>query len=222
MGDSVNTPPKTEANMTTQIKVQIRGNCQCCLRDHAILKTGLMSKHGYEVRNGWFNGVCSGQYHKPIQHDRAHTDAIAVMIREEAVRLLAYATALRNGSTKPTLAPVGGWTKAKVVSFDEAPEHMKAETIRKEIDMAESRAKSGRQLADQMQAFADEVHGTPLREVEIEPGPPAVRIGEVRKGAGGTLTLTSTQIRGARVYWLAENDRTGWMSTQSWRKLPSA
>lgn len=208
--------------MTTQIKIQTRGNCQCCLRDHAVLKTGRMSKHGYEVRNGWFNGVCSGQYHKPIQHDRTHTDEIAAMIREEAVRLLAYAKALRNGSTKPAMAPVGGWAKAKVVPFDEAPKHMQDETIRTEIDSAERRAKSGRKLADQMQAFADEVHGTPLREVEIEPGPAPVQIGETRKGAGGTLNLTSTEIRGARVYWQAENGRTGWTSSQSWRKFPAA
>ena len=208
--------------MTTPIKIQIRGNCQCCLRDHAVLKTGRMSKHGYEVRNGWFSGVCSGQYHEPLQHDRKHTDEIAAMIRVEAVRLIAYAKALREGSATPQMAPVGGWAKAKEVPFAEALKHMQDETIRNEIDSARRRAKSGQELADRMQAFADKVHGTALREVEIEPGPAPVRIGETRKGAGGTLNLTSTEIRGARVYWLAENGRKGWTSTQAWRKFPAA
>lgn len=208
--------------MATTTRTQTRGNCQCCLRDHAVLKTGRMSKHGYEVRNGWFDGVCSGQYHKPIQHDRTHTDEIAGMIRVEAKNLLRYAESLRSGSATPQLVPMGPWTNAKKVPFAEAPKHVQDEAIRQEIATAEGRAKSGQQLAEQMQAFADKVYGTPLREVEIEPGPEPVRIGDKRLGAGGTLHLTVTEIRGARVYWQAENGRKGWTGTQAWRRFPAA
>lgn len=47
-------------------RIQIRGECQVCGRDVAIVK-GLVAKHGYEVSHHFFNGVCPGAGEPPYQ-----------------------------------------------------------------------------------------------------------------------------------------------------------
>lgn len=66
--------------MTKSTKIQLRGNCPCCGRDQAVLASGRMSKHGYTVEQGWFQGVCSGDSHAPMQKDRVVTDRIIAQV----------------------------------------------------------------------------------------------------------------------------------------------
>lgn len=47
--------------------IQHRGNCQVCGRLHAVVK-GKVAKHGYTVKDGWFEGACNGQFYAPMQH----------------------------------------------------------------------------------------------------------------------------------------------------------
>jgi hypothetical protein len=46
-----------------------RGHCQVCNRVQK-LPDGLLAKHGYTVMDGWFNGVCPGAAHLPLEQDK--------------------------------------------------------------------------------------------------------------------------------------------------------
>ncbi|HDR9163663.1 TPA: hypothetical protein QDB28_004067 [Burkholderia vietnamiensis] len=208
--------------MTTPRKTQIRGNCQCCLRDHAVLKSGHMSKHGYEVKNGWFKGVCSGQYHKPLQQDRTHLDLIVATIREEATNLAHRALGLRDGSVKPQTAKEGPWSKAKEIPFAEASKHQQQHAIELALHIAESRSRNGFKLADQMVEFADKVYGAALREVKVEAGPAPIKLGEKRISSGNGRVLEAIELRGGRVYWKDSKGFKSWTGTQAWRRFPAA
>jgi len=76
--------------MTLATNNQIRGNCQCCGNQQAVVGS-MMSKHGYTVDGGWFNGVCSGRNHVPLQVSREHTDLIVAQVRMEVPELIAKA-----------------------------------------------------------------------------------------------------------------------------------
>lgn len=50
--------------MTTQ--ATHNGTCQCCGRVQAYSKSGV-AKHGYTTEWGYFNGVCGGSDHEPLE-----------------------------------------------------------------------------------------------------------------------------------------------------------
>ncbi|WP_175787496.1 hypothetical protein [Burkholderia anthina] len=212
--------------MTTTTKTQTRGNCQCCMRDQAVLDTGRMSKHGYTVKgvhgHGWFSGVCSGEHHLPLQKDRSHLDAIVVTIREEAANLEHRALGLRDGSVKPQTAKEGPWSKAKDIPFAEASAYQQQEAVKHAIYSAENRARQGRTLANQMADFADKVYGTELREVPVEAGPAPIKLGEKRVSSATGRVLEAVELRGARVYWKDSKGFKSWTGTQAWRRFATA
>ena len=59
---------------------QIRGHCQCCGNQQAVV-SGHMSKHGYTVEHGWFQGVCTGESYKPIELERTVTNKIMAAVK---------------------------------------------------------------------------------------------------------------------------------------------
>ncbi|MBN3815228.1 hypothetical protein G3N57_00770 [Paraburkholderia sp. Se-20369] len=207
-------------------KTQLRGNCQCCLRDQAVLDTGRMSKHGYTVKGGpgfgWFSGVCSGQHHRPLQKDRSHLDAIVVVIREEAAALKIRAEGLIAGTIRPLTARMSSRpVDREGVPFDQAPKHMQKQAIQIAIANAESRSRNGYKLADQMVEFAGKVHGTELREVPVDAGPAPIKLGEKRVAAGGRV-VEAVELRGARVYWRDSKGFKSWTGAQAWRRFANA
>jgi len=57
--------------MSNRNKATHQGHCQAC---NAIQKlpAGVLAKHGYEVAGyGFFNGVCMGAGHKPLEQDKS-------------------------------------------------------------------------------------------------------------------------------------------------------
>jgi hypothetical protein len=64
-------------------KATHQGTCQCCGRLQK-LPGGFLSKHGYTVDWGYFNGVCGGAHHLPLEQDRTIVDAFVVRLREGA------------------------------------------------------------------------------------------------------------------------------------------
>jgi hypothetical protein len=52
------------------------GTCQCCGNQQK-LPNGVLSKHGYTVEHGWFEGTCYGSGHKPFEQS---TDLIDYLI----------------------------------------------------------------------------------------------------------------------------------------------
>lgn len=211
------------------MKTQLRGNCPYCGNEQAVLKNGKMSKHGYTVKFGWFNGVCRGENHKPMQIQREVTDGLVRDVREEVRLLTSYADDLKTN--KVTLKNVSirnplSKTKADryiVVAFSAATQYQQEYATRHAIYEAESRARTGEQFADYLEKTVNAVHGTKLLEVNIDDTKPApILSGERRLDAGGRVLVVS-YVRGARVYWNKDGKGSiGWTGIGAWRKLAMA
>lgn len=203
--------------MSDKQRTQMRGNCQCCGRDHAVV-SGHMSKHGYTVNDGWFSGVCRGEHYPPIQNSRERLNQIVLNVRNEIVALNTHISNLKSGKVKPKEAKLGVLAKAPMVPFDEAAPHFQEMTVKLAVIQAENRIRSGHQFCERMMFLAGEYHGQPLREVVVSDGPDRIQVGDQRMGRRGVLTCTN--VSGARVYWKDEKGFNGWAGSRAWRALP--
>lgn len=68
-------------------RIQLRGTCQCCGRVQAVLPTGKMTKHGYTVKNGGFNGICYGEDYPPMEKSIEQTTRIIEQIQTDVEKL---------------------------------------------------------------------------------------------------------------------------------------
>jgi len=60
-----------------------RGHCQACGRVQAVdTANNLLSKHGYTVDFGYFDGVCTGSDRQPLEVDKSFTEATIIEISE--------------------------------------------------------------------------------------------------------------------------------------------
>lgn len=208
--------------------IQIRGNCQCCGREQAVVG-GLMSKHGYTVEHGWFNGVCSGNHYQPMQFSRVETDSIVSDIRAEIPKLLALAEQYESGALVPEFvmkkvldAELRKWVEVKV-PFAEAHIVDQRSTVSQVVWGYKNRANAGKSFSDHLESIANKVHGTPLIEVakkEVEP----IRVGDKKTNLELGAVYTCFKVDGVRIYWSATRASDGkeirsWMGSQAWRKL---
>lgn len=157
--------PKREQVPQEGDKTQERGHCQCCAREHAV--RGFVAQHGYTVKHGFFNGVCPGHEHQPMELDRSVTDSTAVAMRRLAEEKRATAQLYRTGELVPQTAPEGVWHKAKEVPFADAPKYMQSHAVKTRVANLESFARGLDSEATQLLAYADKYHGKPLRIVKI-------------------------------------------------------
>lgn len=202
--------------MTNSTNIQLRGNCQVCGREHAVVN-GTMSKHGYTVDNGWFNGVCSGHQFAPMQQQREVTDRIIDQIRQDVEQLLAQAAQYDAGTIHPMECNVSRNHRiVKMVAWDDAPEWAQQETMSKAEYACRSRARSGALYAVDLEALLNAVHGKDLKQVDRDAKPVEIRIGERRDSKRGPLTVVN--VMGVRVYWKDERGFGSWTSTTAWRK----
>lgn len=203
-------------------KIQLRGHCQCCGRDQAVQR-GRMSKHGYEVKNGWFNGVCGGHMFAPIEHDRTRLDEICVAVREESVRLSKRAAELRDGTGVVSMIDTGrreqGTRKPIFLAWEDATPGQRRSAQESVAWQCEQRSKMGFSFANDLENLAAAHHGQPLREVKAEEGPAPIYCGHQRQHKRGVLTVTSVY-RGM-VRWKDDRGFIGAMSTRAWRLLPT-
>lgn len=204
------------------------GHCQCCGRQQAV-QGGLMSKHGYTVEHGWFQGVCSGNRYKPMEHDRSETDSIVEDIRKEIPVLLEKAAAVEAGLVFPKSITRRSYdfTTRKSLSVEVAYEEA---TVREQQDACKSlawdlkrRAAMGESFANQLEAIANKVHGQALQEVEKKVKQ-IINVGDVKISSTTGLTYTVTKVVGPRVYWktirpLDGKEINSWMGSQAWRKM---
>jgi hypothetical protein len=207
-------------------RMQLRGNCQCCGREQAVID-GRMAKHGYEVvgrgHGGYFKGVCSGNRYQPLQVQREVADAIIAECRADANLLDIRAGQYRAGAIKPEFCK--GHYSAKLrdyekIPFAEATEYQRADAIKGAAYECASRARAARAHADGLERLANEKHGQPLREVPVDDGPAPIFNGDKRKDQRGVLVAQSVY-RGM-VGWKDERGFTGKMSTRRWRLLERA
>ena len=119
-----------------QATQQIRGNCQCCGRQQAVVN-GRMSKHGYTVKEGWFSGICSGRNYAPIQVSRTTTDKIIADISAEIPELIAKAEKVKSGELTPKTLKVRMMSKEEIKKLaDRTKKAM--EKAAKELDFMEA------------------------------------------------------------------------------------
>jgi hypothetical protein len=61
------------------------GTCQACGRCQAVhVNTGMIAKHGYTTEYGFFNGICGGSDHLPLELDTALNVATVAALRKFA------------------------------------------------------------------------------------------------------------------------------------------
>lgn len=203
--------------MTT--KTQLRGNCQCCGRDQAVLATtGTLAKHGYTVKGGWFQGVCSGHNYRPMQEDISVTRDIVATVRADVAKLLEHAADFKAGKAHPPTCKASHAPGAKPVAFADAAPWQQRDAIAAAIYATESRARAGEHFANDLEALANAMHGQPLREEKISAGPAPILAGERRISRQRGI-LTATSIVGAWVSWRDERGLKSRMSSRAWRSL---
>jgi hypothetical protein len=207
-------------------KTQTRGNCQLCGRQHAYLR-GSVAQHGYTVEHGYFEGVCRGHQHKPLQLERTFADRVIADCRKDAVELDARAVALLAREADPVQVPkpderVRKGEKPTMVDFaTELTAYQRERIIKQLAFAAERRAAAARDFADGLEKLADALHGTPLVVVEIVT-PPAIVPGERRVTDGGRVLVCADYPFRGRVWFVGKDGRKYWMGTQAWRAMPLA
>lgn len=159
------------AALATASKTQVRGICQCCGREQAVVR-GNMAKHGYTVEQGWFNGVCSGEHYAPMQVSRERADQIVAQVRREVEELKVQVVKIARREADPTSVQKPGeyvrrGEKPTFVEFASLPAYQQADVIRQMVWNTENRIRMGTSFADQLEALANRVHGTELKTVKV-------------------------------------------------------
>lgn len=167
---------------------EIKGHCQACGRTQVVLPTnvdqgGMMAKHGYKVRSGYFQGVCSGHKNPPLELSRAFLDFIVGDLERHAKYHDSRATSLAASLVQPEKAikrdqygnPVYGDRNPKtyarpvvMVSWADATEFERNKQITLEIGESQSEARFARSHAKSLTALAAIVHGNKLIDRSAE------------------------------------------------------
>jgi hypothetical protein len=190
-----------------------------------------MSAHGYTVANGWFQGVCQGHHHAPLEKRRTETDSMIAEVLKEAHNLRIKADETLQGLHDPVeyktgrMQLVDGKRVAITALLADADEYIKNQ-VRKQLAWAmTNRAKAGEDFAQYMGALADKVHGTELAVVAKPQPAERIQAGDKRVNSNGTV-LTAKYQDGQRLYYTFTRESgavlTGWMSPRSWRTMQTA
>lgn len=203
--------------------IQIRGNCQCCGREHAVVD-GKMAKHGYTVESGWFQGVCAGKHFAPIQVSRDDTDKLIATVREQVLEMIAKADKVASGEIKPATITRHPHSKKAMefVPFAEATSWEQRDAIKALEWNFRRNAEMGTSFANMMAEVADKYHGKALVEVAKKEAPEFIMPRDQKTDKDMIYTCSSVQ--GARVYYKVQKGAAtfnGWMGSQSWRKMAS-
>jgi hypothetical protein len=198
---------------------KLLGNCQVCGRLQAVNRG--MSKHGYTVNNGWFNGVCSGENELPMQQDDSVTKQVCETIYAQIAEYELTISNLQDGTITPLTAPVAVWYKAEVVAFADAPKSMQEREVASAIRNLEYRITAGKDHANYITELAKKVAGQELtKEIKAEKAP-MIQHGESRLATNGGVYVC-VKVEGARVYWhktVGDKVFKSWTGTTAWRKL---
>ena len=170
------------------MKATHNGHCQCCGRLQA-LPNGTLSKHGYTVDWGYFNGVCAGENNAPLETSRELLDTIVTSLRRFADEMDARAVECQNPEAvdRCTIQYRDGYQGRRAVTkrvtlsraeyaLDENKHLSKhgrtwKDQVNAERYRCESQARQARSHADSMLNLAEQIHGKTLqlREVENKP-----------------------------------------------------
>jgi hypothetical protein len=213
----------TRKSEMSKSQVQIRGICQCCGNEQAVVN-GSMSKHGYTVKNGWFNGVCSGERYAPMQVSRDQADWIIAQVRADVAEIWVIVRKLEAGEIKPVSIKKGRMVEGKWVNvevpFAECPSWDQESAVKSAIWNNEQRAKMGESFANALSNRADLYFGKDLVEVAKPQAAAKIQKGEVRIAENG-LRMVAEYQDGARVYYKYQRDNgqvfKAWLGSKAWR-----
>lgn len=150
-------------------KATHNGICQACNKAHAYNeKTGNISKHGYTVENGWFEGTCMGADNNPLQHERTIADQTVIYLQDLASKLSKQNALGVDGIKEVTISvyqssPTYGYVKEKRTKETHEKKYGSWETcqkfeLMKNIANQELLAK----MAQDVKETADKIFGTKL------------------------------------------------------------
>lgn len=211
----------------TKSRFQLRGHCQRCGNQQAV-KNGTMVHHGYTVRNGWFQGACSGHSFKPIEWSRTTLDKTVEAIRDQIVNLRQGASMMSSKVYWPTTAVVyNRFTRQnETVTLADLPEPKAREIVQGQIDERLNRARAGEAHIAYLLEVASLYHGKDLIEVERDAGPEKIIPGEARTSKTGRTLYAEGILHGGKVQYSYKQangtEMFGNMSTRAWRVLAKA
>lgn len=214
--------------MTTEKKTQTRGICPHCGHEQAVLKNGRMSKHGYSVNFGWFDGVCSGQNHKPLQLDRAPTDQLIADIAARVAETKALNDALRTGTKHPAEINRGTRHRPEIVQWADATAYERERATNDAISANDYTIRQMEAFNAYMELTIERFYGQELKVVELDPPAVPVRVGDKKKSPNPKMTdIECARVERGRVYYQytrAHDQKriTTWTGLASWRKLEDA
>jgi hypothetical protein len=185
---------------------QMRGHCQGCGRLQAANPN--MAQHGYTVEAGYFNGVCYGARHAPLEKERDLLDATIVAIAkradEDEDRALRLEQREEDPIEKVERRQIGygrnrsyEYIKTPYAELDEYEKRQLREVLVWELRRD---AKHGRAWIKDMQALAETVHGKPLQLNKVRVGP----IAHYRGGHFG-VQCAASRYGAQRIWNLTDN-----------------
>jgi hypothetical protein len=183
-----------------------------------------MAKHGYTVENHWFQGVCTGEHYAPVQKDRTATDRIVSQVRVDCDDMQQTVNSYREGRSHPTHISKPSYRRGvedSTIAWEDADKWQQEDAIKTAIYRLEGHIRAGLAFADMLEQLANERHGQPLFEVEVETGPTPIGMGEKRKAPNGKV-LKVVRLQGQRVYWKDERGFGSWTGSSAWRKYELA
>jgi len=193
-----------------------------------VLFRSTMAHHGYTVRNGWFNGVCSGNQFEPVERSRKTLDATVAAILKSTGELRAEADRIEAGQLpEKLLYRANRYSDAVMTPIADIPADALRACLNSEIFRLRRRAEIGEQTAAYLTAVADTFHGKDLIEVRPEDKPEAIVPGDRRINSVGT-PVECRRVEGAKVYYVdatlpADGKRRLYKtSTRSWRAMAKA
>lgn len=167
--------------MSTSRKHTHTGHCQACARVHAVdVKRGDIAKHGYNVRFGYFAGVCSGSDHAPLEVERTFADETIVALEAFAKRQVKRARDLLAG-TEVLTEVKSGKTKLdaqgkkmrdrdykyipEMIAWADATAEQRARAVEAAATVCQQNAIGARAHAKSLAAIIPKIHGQPLISV---------------------------------------------------------
>lgn len=105
-------------------KTQLRGHCQCCTREQAVVN-GSMAHHGYNIKYGFFNGTCPGHLHAPMEKSRAYSDKVIAEYQGRITHFEELLQALKDGNHRPSLKEKNSKKEVVVTPYEQLSEAQK-------------------------------------------------------------------------------------------------
>lgn len=182
-------------------EAQNRGICQICGREQAVRDKGNITHHGYTIQDGWFQGTCPGQQHKPLQIEKSETERQIDLITKELPKVLERIAKLHSGALHPLKVKKSDrWADRKeMIDWADAPIWAQQKAVQIAIQHETQRHKSGVDTIVMLKRLIDQYHGKDLKKIERAPPKAPIVVGSVVDVAGKKgVTVTKISNKAAR------------------------